>query len=138
MSPLQSAFQNDFSVEAEGSATDLDITDSKVAYVYKNGEKNKIFYWSLPTQFLDNKVHSYMGNMTVWFEFEADGADIREGEDIAFVVLVGNGITLYWNGEATDDLPANEKVVSMQQRLEFSDGVTATSGLCTNVVVLVP
>ena len=94
-----------------GTSDGLKISGGKVVYEYPEAEAGKIKYWSLPSQFLDNKAHSYTGNMTVWYDFTStpdSNPETPMGDPI--VILIGNGVTLHWNGATVETMPNGEKV----------------------------
>ncbi len=82
--------------------TGLEIVDSgtirfsdsslEVSYSYDNSESD-ILYWSLPEPILGNRIHSYLGNLTIMQRYYGEGSETRKDPD---VILIGNGLTLHW------------------------------------------
>ena len=64
----------------------------EVSYSFDKSEAETL-YWSLPEQFLGNKLHSYQGNLTVTQRYYGEGPDDTGHAD---VILIGNDMTLYW------------------------------------------
>jgi hypothetical protein len=70
----------------------------EVSYTYDDEiDTGETLYWSLPEQFLGNKLHSYEGNLTVTQRFYGDGSERSYDPE---AILIGNGLTLhYYSGE---------------------------------------
>ncbi|XP_024936745.1 basement membrane-specific heparan sulfate proteoglycan core protein [Cephus cinctus] len=72
---------------------EINIAMSEIGYVYPDDRSQRLF-WSLPPNFTGNKIKSYGGDLTVTQRISTHpGAKSFMDQD---VILVGNGITLYW------------------------------------------
>jgi len=63
-----------------------------------------VYYWSLPRQFLGNKIGAYGGNLTFYQSFTARserGLALRDSD----VIMTGNGVTLHYTDTQTERTP---------------------------------
>lgn len=71
----------------------------EVSYSF-DGAEPEAMYWSLPEQFLGNKIHAFQGNLTTLGRFYGDGAERSDDPD---VILIGNGLALHFrSGEVLE------------------------------------
>jgi len=66
-----------------------------------------VYYWSLPRQFLGNKLGAYGGNLTFFQSFTARserGLALRDSD----VIMIGNGVTLYYTEPQAERMPGVE------------------------------
>jgi len=83
---------------------------SELKYQYGGGDR-RVYYWSLPYQFLGNKIGSYGGNMTVLQQFTTRserGTPLIESD----VIMSGNGVSLHLNfqGERAPNTEERNKI----------------------------
>ena len=94
---------------------------SEIVYNFDQTSQPKVLYWTLPPDFLGNKVfqisnlkkkgcdnhcfplqiHSYFGNMTFFVRFNGKDNRIDSKEENPLIVLKGNGITLHFMHDMT-------------------------------------
>lgn len=75
---------------------EIDIATNKYSsYIFDTDT----YYWSLPDRFLGNQILSYGGNINFTVENSAAGGYIPDKD----VIIIGNGITLYWTRHNEDD-----------------------------------
>ncbi|XP_023290722.1 basement membrane-specific heparan sulfate proteoglycan core protein [Orussus abietinus] len=88
---------------------ELNLGTNEIGYRYP-GNRSRRLFWSLPPNFTGNRVKSYGGNLTMTQHITAyPGAISQKDQD---VLLVGNGITLYWTNpqELQPDIPLTYSV----------------------------
>lgn len=67
----------------------VDIDQNKISNRIHDGNT---YYWSLPSRFLGNQLHSYGGFLTFTIENEAYGPYTPDQD----IIVRGNGLTLVW------------------------------------------
>lgn len=67
----------------------MDDADGEVSFRVAS---EKPLFWSLPEQFLGDKVTSYTGNLTVTQRFDGTGGVVDDSN----VIVVGNGVSIHW------------------------------------------
>lgn len=70
----------------------VDIASNKLSYDFPNGHQETL-YWSLPEQFVGNKVLSYGGKLIFTVQNPNFTGQYVADRD---VILNGNGISLIW------------------------------------------
>lgn len=68
---------------------EVDIQQNKISNRIHDGNT---YYWSLPSRFLGNQLHSYGGYLTFTIENEAYGQYTPDQD----IIIRGNGLTLVW------------------------------------------
>ena len=70
----------------DGSTVEDDIvlvyddSSMELTYQHQPGSEKSVHYWSLPRQFLGNKLTAYAGNLTVFHRFIFSGASVQDSE----------------------------------------------------------
>ncbi|XP_044727463.1 basement membrane-specific heparan sulfate proteoglycan core protein-like isoform X3 [Chrysoperla carnea] len=91
-------------------------SENEVGYHFRGGASH--MYWSLPPIFTGNKVKSYGGTLTYTLRFSATSNEFTPDQDI---VIIGNGITIYWSNNLRSVEPdePNKIAVSLATTAEW-------------------
>ncbi|XP_055694217.1 basement membrane-specific heparan sulfate proteoglycan core protein isoform X2 [Lutzomyia longipalpis] len=85
--------ENQLIADHEELATD--IPTNTVSYQVLD---DRTLYWSLPSQFIGNQIHSYGGTLSYKLSTEDRGDYVRDSD----VIIRGNGLTLTWQNDNED------------------------------------
>eukprot|EP00094_Tigriopus_californicus_P007839 TCALIF_07549-PA protein Name:"Similar to HSPG2 Basement membrane-specific heparan sulfate proteoglycan core protein (Homo sapiens)" AED:0.37 eAED:0.38 QI:0/0.3/0.22/0.87/0.7/0.67/31/0/1988 len=99
----------------EDFSRDIQYENGEVHYKYAS-ESDKPLYWSLPAQFIGNKIESYGGNLTINQRYGGSG-DVL---DLADVIMVGNGVALHWkNPDLSSWTPDERMSLSLKNKVGY-------------------
>lgn len=100
---------------------DLNLAMNEIGYHYPDSRGRRLF-WSLPSVFTGDKVKSYGGNLTLTQHITTTaGAQSYKDQD---VILVGNGITLFWTNPV--DIQPNVPLVRARMSEEVKQTIAST------------
>ncbi|XP_055703570.1 basement membrane-specific heparan sulfate proteoglycan core protein isoform X3 [Phlebotomus papatasi] len=86
---------SDNSLVADHDELATDISTNTVSY---QAYDDNTVYWSLPSQFIGNQIHSYGGTLSYKLSTEDRGGYVRDND----VIIQGNGLTLTWENSNED------------------------------------
>lgn len=93
------------------SAADVGLDLANNRYTYRLDGRRDALFWSLPDRFTGNQVLSYGGRLTFTVDNVGYGPYVPDQD----VLLIGNGITLFWH---RNQQPSNAGEVTTVQLVE--------------------
>lgn len=105
-------------------ASDVEVDLGNNRYTHRLDSRRETFYWSLPARFTGNQVLSYGGKLTFTVGNTGYGPYVPDQD----VLLIGNGITLFWHrGHAAEDVTTVRLVESEWQSTDRNSGLRPAS-----------
>lgn len=102
----------------------LDISNNRYSYRLTEDAGRDTLYWSLPQRFVGNQVLSYGGVLQFTVSNEAYGPYVRDQD----VLLIGNGLQLFWLRRHTDEATSEVRLVESEwQSTDRNNGLRPAS-----------